>query len=109
MERSLAHIEKIEWIRPIEGADKIALCGVLGWQCVIAKKDDFKVDDKIIYVEIDSVMPELPEFEFLRDRKFRVRTIKLRGQISMGLILPITILEKYGKLENIDGEYYFSK
>lgn len=94
MERSLAHIEKIEWIRPIEGADKIALCGVLGWQCVIAKKDDFKVDDKIIYVEIDSVMPELPEFEFLRDRKFRVRTIKLRGQISQGLVLPLFILGK---------------
>lgn len=94
MERSLAHVEKIEWIRPIEGADKIALCGVLGWQCVIAKKDDFKVDDKVVYVEIDSVMPELPEFEFLRDRKFRVRTIKLRGQISQGLVLPLFILGK---------------
>lgn len=94
MERKLAHIEKIEWIKKIEGADKIELCGVLGWQCVIAKKDNFQVGDTVIYCEVDSVMPEKPEFEFLRDRKFRIRTIKLKGQVSQGLVLPISILNK---------------
>lgn len=89
MERKLAHIEKIEWIKPIENADSIELCGVLGWQCVIAKKDNFKVGDKVIYIEVDSVVPEKPEYEFLRDRKFRVRTIKLRGQVSQGLVIPL--------------------
>lgn len=97
-ERKLAHIEKIEWIRPIERADKIEVCGVLGWECVIAKKDNFKVGDTIIYVEIDSVMPERPEFEFLRERKFRVRTIKLRGQVSQGLVLPLSLLDKNTKV-----------
>lgn len=92
MDRKLAHIEKIEWITHIDGADKIELCGVLGWQCVIAKKDNFQVGDTVIYCEVDSVMPEKPEFEFLRDRKFRVRTIKLKGQVSQGLVLPISIL-----------------
>lgn len=92
MERKLAHIEEIEWIKPIEGADAIELCGVLGWQCVIAKKDNFKVGDTVVYIEVDSVLPERPEFEFLRDRKFRVRTIKLRGQVSQGLVLPMSIL-----------------
>jgi len=90
-ERKLAHIEIIESLNPIEGADKIEVAQVLGWQCVV-KKGEFKVGEKIIYVEVDSVMPEKPEFEFLRDRKFRVRTIKLRGQISQGLILPINTL-----------------
>lgn len=94
MERSLAHVEKIEWIRPIEGADKIELCGVLGWQCVIAKKESFKVGDIVVYCEVDSVMPEKPEFEFLRDRKFRVKTIKLKGQVSQGLVLPISVIGK---------------
>jgi hypothetical protein len=89
MERSLAHIEKIDWIKPIEGADKIELCGVLGWQCVIAKKDNFKVGDTIVYIEVDSVVPEVSQFEFLRDRKFRVRTIKLRGELSQGLVIPV--------------------
>ena len=88
MERKLAHIEKIEWIKDIPGADKIQVCGVLGWECVI-KRDEFKVGDKIIYVEIDSVMPDKPEYEFLRERKFRIKTIKLKGQISQGLVLPL--------------------
>lgn len=93
-ERKLAHIEIIEALNPIEGADKIEVAQVLGWQCVV-KKGEFKVGDKVIYVEVDSVMPEKPEFEFLRDRKFRVRTIKLRGQISQGLILPLSVLDNY--------------
>ena len=48
-ERKLAHIEKIEWIRPIEGADKIEVCGIIGWECVIDKKDNFKVGDKVTF------------------------------------------------------------
>ena len=106
--RKLAHVEVIESLLPIEGADKIEVAKVLGWECVV-KKGEFKVGEKVIYVEVDSVMPELPEYDFLKDRKYRVRTIKLRGQVSMGLVLPITTLEKYGKLEYINGEYYFSK
>lgn len=91
-ERKLAHIERIEWIKGIEGADAIELVGVLGWQVVVAKKDNFKAGDLVIYIEIDSVVPDAPQFEFLRDRKFRVRTIKLRGQLSQGLLLPLSIL-----------------
>lgn len=87
-ERKLAHIELIESLSPIDGADKIEVAHVLGWQCVV-KKGEFKAGDKIVYIEVDSVMPEKPEFEFLRDRKFRVKTIKLKGQISQGLVIPI--------------------
>jgi len=85
--RKLAHIEVIESLSPIPKADKIEVAQVLGWQCVV-KKGEFKVGEKVIYVEVDSVMPEKSEFEFLRSRKFRVRTIKLKGQISQGLVLP---------------------
>ena len=95
-ERKLAHIELISALSPIEGADNIEVATVLGWQCVV-KKGEFKVGDIIIYVEVDSVMPEKPEYEFLRDRKFRVRTIKLRGQVSQGLVLPLSILDIYVK------------
>ena len=89
--RELATIQVISELRPIEGADKIEVALVKGWECVV-KKGEFKVGEKIIYVEVDSVMPEKPEYEFLRDRKFRVRTIKLRGQVSQGLVLPINTL-----------------
>ena len=93
-ERALAHVEEIVNIQPIEGADKIELARVLGWQVVIAKSEGHKVGDKVVYIEIDSKVPERPEFEFLRDRKFRVKTIKLRGQYSQGLIVPMSILKK---------------
>lgn len=95
-ERKLAHSEIISALSPIEGADNIEVATVLGWQCVV-KKGEFKVGDLIIYVEVDSVMPEKPEYEFLRDKKFRVRTIKLRGQVSQGLVLPLSILDIYVK------------
>ena len=66
--RKLAHIEKIEWKRPIEGADKIELVGVLGWQC-IAKINEFNVGDKCVYIEIDSIVDKNnPDFEFLEKR-----------------------------------------
>lgn len=93
VDRKLAHIEVIKNLRPIEGADRIEVAEVLGWECVV-KKGEFNVGDKIIYVEVDSIMPEKPEFEFLRDRKFRVKTIKLRKQVSQGLVLPISILQQ---------------
>lgn len=91
-QRALAHVEKIIDIQPIEGADNIEVATILGWKVVIAKKDGFKIGDKVVYIEIDSKVPERPEFEFLRDRKFRVRTIRLRGQYSQGLIMPLSIL-----------------
>lgn len=89
--RKLAHIEKVNQIVPIEGADKIELVKILDWQCV-AKKGDFKVGDLAVYHEIDCLCSEEPHYEFLRDRKFRIRTIKLRGQISQGLAMPLSIL-----------------
>jgi hypothetical protein len=85
---NLASIQKIVKITPIEGADKIVTATVLGWEVVI-KKDEYQVGDLCTYIQIDTIVPDKPEFEFLRERKFRVRTIKLRKQISQGLIVPV--------------------
>ena len=101
--RRLATIRKINDIRPIEGADRIEVCTVDGWE-VVCKKDEFKLGDLVVYIEIDSIVPDKPEFEFLRDRKFRVRTIRLRKQISQGLILSTNILpqnKKYCENDNV--------
>ena len=89
--RRLATVRTITEIKPIEKADAIEVAIVDGWECV-CKKNEFKVGEKVVYIEIDSIVPDRPEFEFLRDRKFRVKTIKLRGQVSQGLVLPLSIL-----------------
>jgi len=91
MERKLATIQKILTLNPIEGADKIEQATIKGWNLIVGK-DEFKVGDLVVLCEIDSVLPDKPEFEFMRPRKFRVKTIKLKGVISQGLALPLSLL-----------------
>jgi RNA ligase (TIGR02306 family) len=101
MERKLASIRKISDIQEIQGADMIELAIVDGWKVVVAKDVNHKIGDLVIYCEIDSFLPIKEEFEFLRKSSykkmndqegFRLKTIKLRGQVSQGLILPIHVL-----------------
>lgn len=89
--RKLASIQKIIGLEPIEGADNIMKAKVLGWELVI-KKGEYAVGDFCIYCEIDSVLPNKPEFEFLKSKNFRIRTIRLRGQISQGICFPLSML-----------------
>lgn len=90
--RKLATIRKIKELRPIPGADKIEVAVIDGWECIVSKEDKFYVGELVVYIEIDSVLPPKPEFAFMEKYKYRVRTIKLRGQISQGLVLPLSIL-----------------
>ena len=93
--RKLASIQKIVSVNPIEGADAIERIQVLGWQ-LVAKKGEFKPGDWCVYCETDSILPEKPEFEFLRNKQFRIKTIRLRGVISQGIAFPISILQNLG-------------
>jgi RNA ligase (TIGR02306 family) len=102
--RKLASIRVITRISPIQNADRIEVAQVDNWN-VVVNKGIHSVGEKVIYCEIDSFLPIRPEFEFLRKSSykkmsdgsegFRLRTVKLRGQISQGLILPYSIL--YGE------------
>lgn len=99
--RNLASTQKIKNLQLIEGADAIEKATVLGWQLVV-KKGEFKIGDMCIYCEIDSVMPDNSDFEFLKPRGMRIKTVRLRGQISQGICFPFSLAEKYGvSLENI--------
>jgi len=89
--RKLVSIQRIKEIEAIEGADAIEKAYVLGWQLVI-RKGEFSVGDLCVYCEIDSVLPDKPEFEFVRARSNRIKTVKLRGQISQGICFPLSIL-----------------
>jgi RNA ligase (TIGR02306 family) len=82
MSRKLASIKTISELHPIPERDRIELAIVDGWQ-VIVQKGEYQVGDKTIFVEIDSVLPERPEFEFLKSKKFRIKTMKMRGVLSI--------------------------
>ena len=98
MERKLASIQVIKDIQPINGADRIQLATVLGWNCVV-KVGEFSIGDKCVYFEIDSILPIARWNDHLRkeiDKPLRIRSIKLRGVLSQGLALPINIISSHG-------------
>src|SRR5207244_3722173 len=101
-------IQTVNAAEPILNADAIEKIRVLGWW-VVVKKGEFKPGDKVVYCEIDSLLPERAEFEFLRPSSykpalldgtgavlqaagFRIKTIKLRGQVSQGICFPLSVL-----------------
>lgn len=94
MERQLASVQRVLSKKPIEGADSIEQITVMGWN-LVSMKDEFQVGDLCVFMEVDSVLPELPEFEFMAKHRYRVKTIKLRGALSQGLAMPLSILTKF--------------
>lgn len=91
--RKLASIQKIDRIVKHPNADSLYVATVMGWQVLVKNTDDFKENDKVVYIEIDSVLPEdNSNFEFMKRHKYRVKSIKLRGELSQGLIQPMSIL-----------------
>lgn len=92
--RKLATIREIKEVQEIPGADNICLVIIDGWQCV-AQKGEFQIGDACVYFEIDSIVPDVPMFEFMRARKFRVRTIKCMKQLSQGLAKPVSMLKEF--------------
>lgn len=96
-ERKLATIRKVDAVDPIENADSIEVATIGGWK-VVVKRGDFTPGDLGLYIEIDSWIPtELAPF-LSKDKEPRVyngvrgerlRTVRLRQQISQGLLLPV--------------------
>lgn len=112
MTRQLVTLRRIKELRPIPDADAIECAIVDGWP-VVVKKGEFTVGDEGVYFEIDSFLPATDErFAFLLKNKItwdgregmRLRTVKLRGQVSQGLILPVKAFEE--TLQHVlDGNY----
>lgn len=107
-ERKLASIERILALAPIPGADAIEVATVRGWK-VVVKKGEFIIGDLVVYFEIDSWIPttlapflskgqEPREFEGIKGE--RLRTVKLRGQISQGLVLHLGSIDVAWKNEH---------
>jgi RNA ligase (TIGR02306 family) len=109
--RKLATIRKIDTLTPITGADAIECAHVGGWK-VVVKKGEYIAGDLAVYIEIDSWVPTTLA-PFLSKGNYprvynevegeRLRTVKLRGQVSQGLLLPLDVLR--GKVSDNDFEY----
>lgn len=97
MDRKLASIQCVTEVSDIKNADFIERIRVMGWT-LVAKKDEFKVNDLCVFIEIDSVLPsDNPDFAFMEKSNFRVKTMKMKKVLSQGLAMPLSILET-GKL-----------
>lgn len=138
-EKSLARIEKVLAVYPVEGADNVEMCQIQDYHILVKKSEKIQKNDLVIYVEIDTILPDglskfdqvlldtaskhakkatgeelkaiqddisqiisrntIPEFEFLRQKKFRIKAWKLSkfGIISMGIVFPISILQTVPK------------
>ena len=99
MERKLASVQRVLALHPIENADAIELAQINGWQCVV-KKGEFVPGSLGVFFEIDAIPPELPQLAFLwtsrtaegpqpRPESFRIKTMRLRGALSQGLLMPL--------------------
>ena len=100
-ERVMSRVVRVDAINPIEGADQIEVVSIGGCK-VVVKKGEFQVDSLACYAEVDSWIPHSVAPFLTKEGQFpkvynnvegqRLRTVKLRGQISQGLLLPITAL-----------------
>ena len=88
----LTKIVKITELNPIEGADRIERASVLGWS-VVVRKGIHQVGDTVLFVFPDSKIPKtFLDESYEGDEKVRLKTVKLKGQYSAGLILPLSLL-----------------
>lgn len=120
--RKLASVQRVLSVDPIEGADRIVKLKVLGWQ-LVSGKGNFQPGDLCVFLEIDSVPPDTETFDFLwqpspkadengapipqpkisRPDNFKLRSKRLRGVLSQGLALPVSILpEGIAPVEGLD-------
>lgn len=99
--KKLASIQRIKKLSPIEGVDTIEVAHVLEWQLIV-KKGEFREGDLCVYCEIDAMMPDRPEFQFLKPIGMRIITVRLHGQVSHGIAFHLSILPEVPVKEGMD-------
>lgn len=96
-ERELAYVAIIDEIKLIPNYDRVEYARINGWWVIISKDENLNIGDKVVYFEVDSKVPEDDKrFEFLSKRKYKIKTIKMCGVYSQGLIMPIRLFPELG-------------
>ena len=106
MSKLIVEVCKVDKVENLENAQRLQMATIKGWQCLVGK-DEFKEGDLVIYVPPDAVIPndliEKYNLSYLKESKGRLRTIKLRGYISQGLVLSLSILN------DLEGQFFVNK
>ena len=103
-QRELAYLVKVDNVTPMD-ADRLECAHIGGWHCVVGK-GEFQVGDTAVYFEIDSQLPDKEPFstmEFLRSKQFKIKTQKIRGEYSQGLLMPVSA---FGWVIQLDGSIW---
>lgn len=121
MSRKLVTLRQLDAVVKHPNADALELGRIGGWQ-VVLKKDEFVTGDYGVFFEIDSILPDRPEFKFLIDKQgkqytnglgARLKTVKLRGAVSQGLMMPVSMfpeIEEHLRDEGVvDTEFDYSE
>ncbi len=99
METNLATVRRILKVDPIQGADSIEVATVGGYKTVV-KKGSFAEGDLCVFIEIDTILPDAP-WNFLKPGH-RLKTCRLRGQVSQGLALSTSLVAPASRHEGVD-------
>ena len=114
--RELAYFVKVDAITPMN-ADRLECAHIGGWHCVVGK-GEFHTGDIAVYFEIDSKLPEVEPFtemEFLKSKHYKIKSQKIRGEVSQGLLVPVKafgwtyIPAGVGDLSDQDGVYVLNR
>lgn len=81
----LASIQPILSVEHHSNADALDIVGVLGYKAIV-KRDQWKVGDLCVFIEPDSVLPDLPWATFYKAKSSRIKAIRLRGLWSFGVV-----------------------
>ena len=104
MSELIVKVVEVDNVEAHPNADRLDIATIKGWQCVVSR-GDFVAGDKGLYIPIDSILPiDVEEKIFgpeskVKLSKSRVKTIKLRGAISQGLLTRLSTLDLDPSLE----------
>lgn len=85
-------VVKITHIEEHPNATALEIVKIFDWM-VVVRKGEHKLEDLVVYVPVDSILPQelenriFPPESKIKLRNSRIRSIKLRGQISQGMIM----------------------
>lgn len=98
---ALATLERVVAVEPHPNADKLDIIRILGYDAIVGR-NQYKAGDLVVFIQPDSILPTDKEWcqDLLRyTSKGRIRSVRLRGEWSMGLVVSWADSGLFGKMD----------